>query len=608
MDSIKFILDMLFSIPSFEDFYLKNSQTKDFDSLISLFKQRLIESNSLDYETDLTLKIVKEKYALFVEKNGNAISFLNENKKIEDNQILAEFNSDFKKCNTAEIEFRNAEKQHYKTITERIAFHKINFTPEIIEKYLYIFHPYICSNIAIAFTNAKLYDVGLTFLQKSLFNVFSYPNIYWDNPNAIYGCADALYEFQHLLGQNGMLALNKYIPNARRHILTLLFLYLSRAIHIQDTVINEYLKHPDKNNIPNSLIQKINYLSSRADLIYDYREDFAMIFGLGVNPDIQFIADKATAHYLSTQVGLEIMTMQCWKDSLKMYQYGSLIPNYTGGYKEIEDETWDKLIERGNSRSIQIANNYLSDFNKGIFSISKPIIADSISFLKDMLEYDLEYAIAESDKRYSFEKIRTEYWIQQLTFPQKNAVDFFVKKLQTYKIDYKLIEQYLLINQVKYFFHFTDRSNLDSIKKYGALYSWKYCETHSIDIPMQGGNELSKELDSKSHLEDYVRLSFCDDHPMIWRLKMGGYNLVLLKIKIDVAFAKDTLFTDINATDNNCNYGNTFEHLQKVNIQATKQHYINGDSSLFKKHQAEILVKSAIPIDYILNLNDPISL
>ena len=182
MDSIKFILDMLFSIPSFEDFYLKNSQTKDFDSLISLFKQRLIESNSLDYETDLTLKIVKEKYALFVEKNGNAISFLNENKKIEDNQILAEFNSDFKKCNTAEIEFRNAEKQHYNTITERIAFHKINFTPEIIEKYLYIFHPYICSNIAIAFTNAKLYDVGLTFLQKSLFNVFSYPNIYWDNP------------------------------------------------------------------------------------------------------------------------------------------------------------------------------------------------------------------------------------------------------------------------------------------------------------------------------------------------------------------------------------------------------------------------------------------
>lgn len=80
-----------------------------------------------------------------------------------------------------------------------------------------------------------------------------------------------------------------------------------------------------------------------------------------------------------------------------------------------------------------------------------------------------------------------------------------------------------------------------------------------ISIPKQGGNLDSKANDQKFGLEDYVRLSFCDDHPMMWRLKCAGYNLVLLKIKVDVAWAKDTLFSDINATAHNHRHGDDIE-------------------------------------------------
>ena len=112
------------------------------------------------------------------------------------------------------------------------------------------------------------------------------------------------------------------------------------------------------------------------------------------------------------------------------------------------------------------------------------------------------------------------------------------------------------------------------------------------------------------NLEDYVRLSFCKDHPMAFRLKTEGANLVLLKIKIDVAMLRETLFSDINATDKNgCTiFMHACKDLKKVDLNATKQTFVSKDSPIFKSHQAEILVKTHIPLEYITNLDNPISL
>lgn len=176
------------------------------------------------------------------------------------------------------------------------------------------------------------------------------------------------------------------------------------------------------------------------------------------------------------------------------------------------------------------------------------------------------------------------------------------------KEDAEQIERYLDNNGVRCFYHFTDRKNLESIRENGGLYSWSYCEKNGINIPVPGGSSSSRSLDRRHHLEDYVRLSFCEDHPMAFRLQEEGADLVLLKIKTDVATLKDTLFSDINATDNNHHHGGKLDDLKRVDIQATKQTYVSKESPIFKKHQAEVLVKTHIPLDSIINLDNPLPL
>lgn len=176
------------------------------------------------------------------------------------------------------------------------------------------------------------------------------------------------------------------------------------------------------------------------------------------------------------------------------------------------------------------------------------------------------------------------------------------------KTNHIAIRNHLSANNIRCLYHFTDRRNLDSIRRNGGLYSWQYCDTHNIEIPYAGGDSISRSLDCRYDLEDYVRLSFCDDHPMTYRLSQNGYDLVLLKITVDVAELETTLFSDMNATDNNCRYGSTLADLQRVDLNATQQHYLRNTDPLFKKHQAEVLVKTFIPIDKIINIDFPQSI
>lgn len=179
---------------------------------------------------------------------------------------------------------------------------------------------------------------------------------------------------------------------------------------------------------------------------------------------------------------------------------------------------------------------------------------------------------------------------------------------------YKPFEDRLLMQElfrkldIEYFYHFTDERNLDSIRKYGGLLSWKACNAYNIKISYAGGDELSRQLDLRSGLEDYVRLSFCEDHPMAYRCKKAGGRLVLLQIRTNIAFWHDTLFANMNATDNNCSIGERFSDLAKINFVAVKKTYVSREDEDFKYHQAEILVKTVVPKEYIVNLDDPIYL
>ena len=96
---------------------------------------------------------------------------------------------------------------------------------------------------------------------------------------------------------------------------------------------------------------------------------------------------------------------------------------------------------------------------------------------------------------------------------------------------------------------------------------------------------------------------------MAYRKHNEGSDLFLLQVSIDVAAFRSALFSDRNAASSNFTCGSDLEHLKNVNINATQRHFVGRDEGeVFFLHQAECMVKTFIPIEYIININNPIKM
>ena len=160
-------------------------------------------------------------------------------------------------------------------------------------------------------------------------------------------------------------------------------------------------------------------------------------------------------------------------------------------------------------------------------------------------------------------------------------------------------------NNISGLYHFTDKRNLKSIKEHGALYSWQYCETNNIDIPQAGGDELSRSLDRRHGVENYVRLSFTKNHPMMHLAQSQGRigNSVILEIDPEVIFWQNTKFANKNAARNGVNIGSNLDDFKKIRFKIVKQqNHFNLAEEDKPFYQAEVLVFEKIPIKYIRNI------
>ena len=175
------------------------------------------------------------------------------------------------------------------------------------------------------------------------------------------------------------------------------------------------------------------------------------------------------------------------------------------------------------------------------------------------------------------------------------------------KENWSAFKQVLDNNGIRYLYHFTDRRNIPSIKRHGGLFSWQYCDTHGITIPSPGGIGFGRNLDLRYGLEDYVRLSFCREHPMKYIAMKDGriQNPVVLLIDIEVAYLKDTLYSDMNATKTGHKTGGTLSDLNKIRFDIVKlPNHFDLEEPEKSFYQAEILVKTFVPKRYIVNLDN----
>ena len=103
--------------------------------------------------------------------------------------------------------------------------------------------------------------------------------------------------------------------------------------------------------------------------------------------------------------------------------------------------------------------------------------------------------------------------------------------------DYDKFKQILEQYHISRFYHFTDRDNIESIIENGGLFSYGDCIKRGIRINRPGGSELSHKLDYKENLQDYVRVSICKKHPMMFTAIQDEriVNPVIFEIDTDVA-------------------------------------------------------------------------
>jgi hypothetical protein len=107
--------------------------------------------------------------------------------------------------------------------------------------------------------------------------------------------------------------------------------------------------------------------------------------------------------------------------------------------------------------------------------------------------------------------------------------------------------QLLISNGVKTLYHFTDRSCIPSIREFG-LQSWVALDKKGIK-GRRGSSALSRTLDQKKDLGDFVRLSFTPRHPMMYQAlsERRIRNAVVLEIDLNVVLHSETLYSDRNA-------------------------------------------------------------
>ncbi len=231
--------------------------------------------------------------------------------------------------------------------------------------------------------------------------------------------------------------------------------------------------------------------------------------------------------------------------------------------------------------------------------------------LKNKLELELknrkkqEEAATKQRIKQKEEKAKAEEQQKIFQEQERQKYEFEIWIKNNYKPNWLEFQEVFEQQGIKHFYHFTDNSNIPAIKLHKGLYSWADAQRIGIEIPRPGGGDLSRSLDQRYGLQNYVRVSFTKSHPMLYIAKNDGRIIepVLLEISLDVAYLNETRFSNMNATKTGHSQGKNIEDLKNIRFDLVKQpnHFdIQDDEKHF--YQAEILVKQKIELKHITKI------
>ena len=216
-----------------------------------------------------------------------------------------------------------------------------------------------------------------------------------------------------------------------------------------------------------------------------------------------------------------------------------------------------------------------------------------------------QQADAEQQRRRTEQNRQTEQGRFAAQQPQATEGQRVLQQVGTYKPNWQNFQTILQQHGITKLYHFTDRANLSSIRANGGLYSWHYCQQNNIIIPKPGGSPTSWILDERKGLQNFVRVSFVRDHPMLFIAQKDGRitSPVLLEINIELIYKTATKFATQNAAKNGVTADPTFEKFSSIKFPILRRSYFDLTAEEKPFYQAEILVLQEIPLKYITNIN-----
>ena len=167
------------------------------------------------------------------------------------------------------------------------------------------------------------------------------------------------------------------------------------------------------------------------------------------------------------------------------------------------------------------------------------------------------------------------------------------------------MQSFLSEYNIKYFYHFTDLANYESIQKNGLL-SLKLLKEKNILVQKYNGTKLSHDLDNYLGISDYVFLSFNKDHPMFYVAKKEQRITKPIWLKIDsrIILKNNVIFSDDIANKRGVNYFNIEQIEEKLDCEVLFSR-TNWKDPLIQRRlksarKSELMIPFSIEKNYIL--------
>lgn len=406
-------------------------------------------------------------------------------------------------------------------------------------------------NMAKILLRFHVADKALDFYEKALKTALYSIDDFWNNKESVYACSELIFDIVSSEQFNTSAVESKLMGK----LLEYAYLLLSRVIlwpEDSDDRLGDF-------DIPITYRHKISCLNKRAEVLLKNKSYFNSRTPSFSTAETLAISDYSQSHdfaFMGKKIGLKSVFK---RDAQNLYKYTS----------DRNLRPFGTAILDGKKDSVELAHRFFIKMKKNEFHLD--------------------------EGEYSF--------VSQLL---KNVVN--EKHIPMNKVDEKQIRQLLSDNGITHFYHFTERENIESIKRNGGICSLQYCLLNAIEVSTKGDMTLLRDTDASFYLEDYARLSFCDRHPLIKKRQEAGADLVLLKVKLDVAWRYDTLFSDRDAASKYHHHGSTIEDLKKVRMGAIRKSNLEEWDPDYEFNQAEVMVKSIIPLEYIENIDNPIEI